>query len=153
MDFWSLIGSNELIDSGSADRALGLVRERLRDVTTVNLIQFADRVAEACYRLDRREFAEVPFRLQGESVQQTNDDFLGFRLSVVLSGQKAFQDVLEGRLAFENFVKPGLSGDSLLYLAGEVYGARTGKSFTYTSEYDLDAGSNHQGWPDTEASQ
>ena len=149
MDFWSIIGESELSDGDSADLALEGIRRRLYDLSPIELVQFSDRVAEYCYRLDRRDFATIPFTLaNGITIEQSEDAFVGFRCAVILSGWRKYRDVLEGRLDFASFVKPGLSGDALTFVAAEVYEEKTGKPFTHRSEFPYETGSNEAGWGD-----
>jgi hypothetical protein len=150
IDFWSIVGSNSVLDGTEVDAALDGILERLDELTPDELIEFRNGLNEALYRIDRRDLAEVPVLLPGGTrFSQTSDHFLYARCACVLTGEETFDDVLLTGAGFDHFVAPfAQRAERLLYLVPELYRAKTGTSMTLQDAFPVDSMSNLEGWPD-----
>lgn len=146
MDFWSLIGKNRTSEALDVQRAIAQLRRRLESLTSLELVQFHDRLREYLYRLDRREFFAVPVPVKDQILPQSDDGFEYARCTVILSGLETYEKVLRHEIGFEEFVPPEQGAEDLLYVASEVYEAKTGRAFTFKSEFPSATGSNPDGW-------
>jgi hypothetical protein len=148
--FWSIVGSNSVLDGTEVDAALDGILERLDELTPDDLIEFREGLNESLYRIDRRDLAEVPVLLPGGTrFSQTSDHFLYARCACVLAGEQIYDDVLLTGAGFDPFVAPfAQRAERLLYLVPELYRAKTGTSMTLQDAFPVDSMSNLEGWPD-----
>ncbi|MGH3389241.1 MAG: DUF4240 domain-containing protein [Actinomadura sp.] len=147
-EFWRLIGSSSIGDASDIDVALTEISRRLASLNPFELVQFSERLKEALYRLDRREFGEIPVALMdGREFPQTSDHFLYARCACVMAGGEVYSRVLQSGVGFDHFVKPSLQrAEGLLYIASNVYEAKTGEKIKLKSGVSVESMSNTDGW-------
>jgi hypothetical protein len=150
IDFWAVIGSRPIGDSTEIDSALEGVSKRLSSAAPDALVRFAERLAEALYRIDRRDFADIPVILSDDlRLPQTNDHFLYARCACVLAGEVTYEDVVKSCVGFDRFVSPFMQrAEGLLYIASEQYEMTTGSRMKTRTHLETDWMSNAEGWPE-----
>lgn len=150
VDFWGVIGSNSIRDASGIDSALERISRKLNAFTPDSLRQFSEQLREALFRIDKREFAEIPVTLpNGFEGAQTSDHFLYARCACVLAGKQSYDEVLELGIGFESFVAPfAQEAEGLLYIASDIYESKTGNRMGSQGSFPIESMSNVQGWPD-----
>ncbi len=145
-EFWDIIGENTLRTEADVDAALARVSARLAPLPTYDLLNFVDGLHEALFRLDRRQFAEIPVFVRDLVIPQSEDGFQYARCACVLAGRRVFEEVLATGEGFEPFTVPELQSERLLYLAGEHYEAKMGFPMEHRRTFPIDMMSNPDGW-------
>ncbi|KOU05341.1 hypothetical protein ADK86_07305 [Streptomyces sp. NRRL F-5755] len=97
---------------------------------------FAEQLAWALYRLDRKELG------QGLS----SDAFLYTRCAVVAAGRGVFEDVLQDPGAFASLATDLIWAESLLYIPDHAYERVTGEEWHRNTRYSYESYSNTGGW-------
>ena len=147
-DFWTLIG---LLGDQRECAFTEPLAEALGGLPPTAITGFEERLAEALYRLDRREFGTLPVidmcEPGKEPFPQSADSFLCSRCAVVAAGRSLYEAVLAGRTPFAPFTATTLHGEALLHLAEEAYEEVTGEEWDHISGFDYESCSNADGWP------
>ncbi|WP_286158424.1 DUF4240 domain-containing protein [Streptomyces sp. CB03911] len=147
-DFWTLI--DLLGDRRCCDYATALA-EALAELPPARIVDFEERLAEALYRLDRREFGTLPVIDMGSPEKpfpQSDDTFLYSRCAVVAAGRAEYEAVLADPALFAPHTATTLHGEDLLHLAEEAYEEATGEEWDIVTEFDYESCSNKDGWPE-----
>jgi Protein of unknown function (DUF4240) len=130
VDFWIIIGTNELTSGKSVTAALAKVKRRLaaNARSQSQLAEFDQWLQQQIDQLDRKQFFDLPvFAADGRKFSQTEDHFLYARCACILTGTAAMTGVLAGRRSFEDFAAIRLQrAELLLYLAAEISDQRQG---------------------------
>jgi hypothetical protein len=145
-EFWRLI---DLLDGSVDDEAVERLEDALAGRDAAAIVAFADRLAEALFRLDLRVLADQPFSdLEdpggGADWGQSADAFLYARCAVVAAGRKVFDSVLREP---SEFARPwDLGAEVLLGVAPNAYGQVTGREWDHEEPVSYESGSNPEGW-------
>jgi hypothetical protein len=138
--FWQLI---ELFDwtQKKRDAIIHPAVVALSRMPVSAIYLFEDFLSEKLFNLDTRRHAEAYLSQQDDGYLSA-DDFLYVRCAVVAEGQAYYDNVcsnpaeLSAKIDFEH----------LLYVAGESYLLKTGREFVYSPLYNVETGSNIEGW-------
>ncbi|MBS2539119.1 DUF4240 domain-containing protein [Catenulispora sp. NF23] len=139
--FWQLIEqcSPSDPDADHADHGDQLA-EALTEALAVGPVStirgFAEQLAWALYRLDRREFGR----------DLSADAFLYTRCAVVADGRAVYEGVLADPALIAPYVNGLVWAEDLLYVPDEAYRELTGQEWEYSTRYDYETGSNTDGW-------
>ncbi|MFD0264387.1 DUF4240 domain-containing protein [Kitasatospora indigofera] len=147
-DFWTLI--DLLGDRCRCDYTTPLA-EALAELPPARIVDFEERLAEALYRLDRREFGVLPvidMSSPGKPFPQSDDSFLYSRCAVVAAGRAEYEAVLADPARFAPHTATTLHGENLLDLAQEAYEEVTGEEWDVVTAFDYESCSNEDGWPE-----
>ncbi|GHE24941.1 hypothetical protein GCM10018781_75740 [Kitasatospora indigofera] len=147
-DFWTLI--DLLGDRCRCDYTTPLA-EALAELPPARIVDFEERLAEALYRLDRREFGVLPvidMSSPGKPFPQSDDSFLYSRCAVVAAGRAEYEAVLADPARFAPHTATTLHGEDLLHLAEEAYEEVTGEEWDVVTAFDYESCSNEDGWPE-----
>ena len=123
---WSVVGSCPVERGADVGRTLDVVRRRLTALLPGELVTFDRQLREVLRLLDVDALRELPVRVRGAAVPQTEEGFLDARCACVLSGRAAVAVALEDERAFRPYLKTVGAG-RLETLAGEAHEARTGR--------------------------
>lgn len=146
--FWELI---RLLQGRVTDASLERLKRELATRPPSQIIGFADRLAEALHRLDRRELARQPVRhLDGggashQPIPLSDDAFLYARCAVVAAGEEMYRRVDSDPASFAGAWDLH-DAESLLYAAEEVYEEVTGEEWDHEEPVSYESGSNKAGW-------
>lgn len=147
-EFWDLI---DLLGGRADDDACERLTEVLATRSKSTIVGFADRLAEALYRLDRADLAALPYidaaDRQGVPVPMTSDGFLYARCGVVAAGREAYAHVLADSSVFCSYTAAEFDGEALLFVAGDAWEDLTGRPWDHEEPFDYETGSNPDGWP------
>ncbi|MET8403511.1 DUF4240 domain-containing protein [Streptomyces sp900116325] len=138
--------------NGEADEAsCRRLAEELGNRPVPEIIGFADRHAEALYRLDQEKFGVLPAvnmtdRI-GSPSPQSADHFLYTRCAVVAAGRAAWEDVFFDVDKFVPFPSTQYDGEWLLHVPGQAYELATGQAWDRSTRYCFETFSNKDGWP------
>lgn len=147
-DFWALTATlnGEATEANCRRLAKELSRRPLPDI-----IGFAERHAEALYRLDQEKFGSLPVAdmtdAKGEPFPQSGDSFLYARCAVVAAGRDVWESVFSDAGAFAPYTSTEYDGERLLYVPDEAYELATGKEWDRATRYCFESFSNEDGWP------
>jgi hypothetical protein len=146
--FWKLVGSSAVRNAADIDLALREIGSRLEKLEPAEVSRFAVNLREALFRLDRREFGEIPVTLaNGAEFPQSSDHFLYARCACILAGEEAYSAILKTGSGFERFVPTfAQRAEKLLYLAPGIYQEKTGESMHIANEFSIESMSNFEGW-------
>lgn len=150
--FWALIATlnGEATEAGCQRLAEELSRRSVPDI-----IGFAERHAEALYRLDQEKFGTLPVAdmtdQNGEPFPQSADVFLYARCAVVAAGRAVWEGVFFGVDKFAPYTSTEFDGEWLLYVPDQAYELATGKEWGRPTRYCFESYSNRAGWPDLES--
>ncbi|GGY84986.1 DUF4240 domain-containing protein [Streptomyces nitrosporeus] len=147
-DFWSLIS----ILNGEATRAnCRRLAEELSRRPVPGIIGFAERHAEALYRLDQEKFGTLPVAGMtdeaGAPFPQSADTFLYARCAVVAAGQDIWEGAFSDAGTFAPYTSAEYDGEWLLYVPDQAYQLATGKEWHRLTRYCFESYSNRDGWP------
>lgn len=148
-DFWALIATL----NGEATHAnCRRLAEELSRRPVSDIIGFAERHAEALYRLDQEKFGTLPVidltARDGRHFPQSSDGFLYARCAVVAAGRAVWESVFSDTEKFVPYTSTERDGEWLLYVPDEAYELATGKEWDRTTRYCFESYSNRDGWPD-----
>lgn len=152
--FWQLIevlGGEAGIETceGFEEACAGLTEVLARE-TMGQIIGFAERLAEALYRLDQEDFGTLPVLgmelPDGSPFPQSDDGFLYSRAAVVAAGRRVYESVFGRPERFAPFTAHHC--EALLYVHEEAFEQVTGTEWDRLTRYDYESCSNKDGWPD-----
>jgi hypothetical protein len=139
-DFWQLIA---LLDGHADQRRCADLAGVLAQRPAPEITGFAERLAEALYRLDQERFGLLPvagLSTEDDPFPQSGDVFLYSRCAVVAAGRKVYEGMFFGDPArFSAFTAPALDGEWLLYVAQQAYEQVTGEEWDRVTRFTSDA--------------
>ncbi|MEV5318439.1 DUF4240 domain-containing protein [Streptomyces sp. NPDC052687] len=147
-DFWALIDmlNGEATEAGCRRLAEELSRRPVEDI-----FGFAERHAEALYRLDQEKFGTLPVAdltcRDGSPFPQSADQFLYTRCAVVAAGRTVWESVFFDVDKFAPFTSTQYDAEWLLYVPDQAYELATGKEWDRSTRYCFETFSNKDGWP------
>ncbi|HEY1178005.1 MAG TPA: DUF4240 domain-containing protein [Phytomonospora sp.] len=97
---------------------------------------FAERLAEALYRLDRREYGE----------DLSGDAFLYTRAAVAAAGRREYEAVLADPRRFAPFAADLVWAEGLVYVPDRAYERLTGREWDRGTRHRYESYSNTAGW-------
>ena len=138
--FWQLI--EDCRPSGpdpdpDADGLVEALTEALAAGPESRITGFAEQLAWALYRLDRKESAGT-----------SGDGFLYTRCAVVAEGRAVYERVLADPALFVPYLDGLVWAEGLLSVAENAYEELTGDEWDHETRYDYETGSNREGWAD-----
>ncbi|MET9849286.1 DUF4240 domain-containing protein [Streptomyces ossamyceticus] len=146
--FWALIATlnGRATQMGCQRLAAELSRRSVPDI-----VCFAERHAEALYRLDQEKFGMLPVAgmtgRDGTPFPQSGDGFLYARCAVVAAGQAVWEGVFFDVDKFAPYTSTEFDGEWLLYVPDRAYELATGKEWDRSTRYCFESYSNRGGWP------
>ncbi|WP_017239094.1 DUF4240 domain-containing protein [Streptomyces sp. SS] len=148
-DFWALIATlNGEATQESCQRLAGELSRR----SVPDIIGFAERHAEALYRLDQERFGTLPVvdlsARFGSPFPQSSDALLYTRCAVVAAGQAVWESVFFDADKFTPYTSSERDGEWLLYVPDMAYELATGEEWDRSTRYCVESYSNRDGWPD-----
>ncbi|MFV5991037.1 DUF4240 domain-containing protein [Streptomyces sp. NPDC056231] len=148
-DFWALIAT---LDGVATHASCQRLTEELSRRPVPDIIGFAERHAEALYRLDQEKFGALPVAdmtgRSGSPFPQSADGFLYARCAVVAAGQAVWEGVFFNVDKFSPYTSTERDGEWLLYVPEEAYELATAKEWDRETQYCFESYSNKDGWPD-----
>lgn len=137
--FWLLVDEGRAAAPGPdpdgdhlADHLVGLLSRG----PVFMITGFAERLSEALYRLDRREYGE----------DLSSDAFLYTRAAVVADGRAAYEEVLADPVLFAPYAEELIWAEPLLYVPDRAYEDFTGEEWQRETRYSYESYSNRGGW-------
>lgn len=147
-DFWALIAT--LHGEATAERCERLAEELSRR-PVADIVGFAERHAEALYRLDQEKFGTLPVidltARFGSPFPQSSDVFLYARCAVVAAGRAVWESVFFDVEKFAPYTSSERDGEWLLYVPDKAYELATGNDWDRRTRYCFESYSNRDGWP------
>jgi hypothetical protein len=147
-DFWALIDTLHGQASHAGCRRLA---QELSHRPVPEITGFAERLAEALYRLDQEKFGLLPVAdmttRDGAPFPQSGDCFLYARCAVVAAGRAVYESVFFDESKFAPFTATTYDGEWLLYVPDDAYELATGEEWHRLTRYDFESYSNSDGWP------
>ncbi|WP_030688100.1 DUF4240 domain-containing protein [Streptomyces globisporus] len=147
-DFWALIAT---LDGEVTEESCQRLAEELSRRSVPDIIGFAERHAEALYRLDQEKFGSLPVvdltTGDGSPFPQSADVFLYTRCAVVASGQAVWESVFFDVDKFTPYTSTEYDGEWLLYVPDKAYELATGEEWHRPTRYCFESYSNRDGWP------
>ncbi|MFI2431195.1 DUF4240 domain-containing protein [Streptomyces sp. NPDC018693] len=141
--FWHIIDGAQ---GGTVHDVIESVGQALSKGPVNEVMDFAERLSEALYTLDRRELFEKDYTFLGDATggENTGEDFLYARCAVVAAGSVVYQQVNQDP---EKFAREwNWHAQDLLYVAEEAYEELTDDTWEYETAVDYETGSNASGW-------
>ena len=135
--FWQFI--DECRPEGPDPDAEGLAEAlvgRLVGEPVSVVVGFAEQLAWALYRLDRKEFGD----------DLSGDGFLYTRAAVVAEGRDRYEAVLRDPARFVPYATQLVWAEPLLYVPDLAYERITGREWDRETRYSYETGSNAEGW-------
>ena len=146
--FWALIAT---LNGKATHASCQRLAEELSRRSVPDIIGFAERHAEALYRLDQEKFGILPvFDMtdrNGRPFPQSGDGFLYARCAVVAAGQAVWEGVFFDVDAFAPYTSTEYDGEWFLYVPDQAYELATGKEWDRSTRYCFESYSNRDGWP------
>ncbi|WP_028802732.1 DUF4240 domain-containing protein [Streptomyces sp. 142MFCol3.1] len=147
-DFWALIA---ILEGRATQADCGRLTEELSRRSVPDIVGFAERQAEALYRLDQERFGTLPVvdltARFGSPFLQSADVFLYTRCAVVAAGRDVWESVFFDTDKFVPYTASEYDGESLLYVPGEAYELAVGEKWHHLTRYSYETCSNPDGWP------
>ncbi|MYS05850.1 DUF4240 domain-containing protein [Streptomyces sp. SID6041] len=147
-DFWALIAT---LDGEATEESCRRLVEKLSRRPVPDIIDFAERHAEALYRLDQEKFGTLPIAdltdRDGSPFPQSSDVFLYARCAVVAAGRTVWESVFFDVDKFAPYTSTEYDAEWLLYVPDKAYKLATGTEWTRTTRYSAESYSNPDGWP------
>ncbi|MFJ3517877.1 MULTISPECIES: DUF4240 domain-containing protein [unclassified Streptomyces] len=147
-DFWALIGT---LNGEATQMGCRRLAEELSRRSVPDIIGFAERHAEALYRLDQEKFGTLPVTdlsdRDGRPFPQSADQFLYARCAVVAAGQAVWEGVFFDADKFAPYTSTKYDGEWLLYVPDQAYELATGEERHRATRYSFETFSNRDGWP------
>ncbi|MFI5532939.1 DUF4240 domain-containing protein [Kitasatospora sp. NPDC051853] len=152
--FWELVRRLGVAEDGTVacaalDEACEELTAALAEEPVEQILGFGERLAEALYTLDRKEFCALPVlgptEPDGSPFPRSADGFLYSRAAVVAAGRRTYESVLGRPERFAPFT--GLHAEPLLYVHEEAYERATGEQWDHLTFHDYETGSNESGRP------
>ncbi|MFF2079299.1 DUF4240 domain-containing protein [Kitasatospora sp. NPDC058162] len=135
--FWQLIA--ECRPPGpdpDAERLAAEVEARLADAPLSAVIGFAEQLATALHRLDRREYG----------ADLSGDASLYTRAAVVAAGRAEYEAVLGDPELFRPYVRDLRWAEALLYAPDQAYRRLTGREWDRSTRHNYESYANTEGW-------
>ncbi|OKJ56885.1 hypothetical protein AMK27_24600 [Streptomyces sp. CB02009] len=149
VDFWALIAT---LDGVATEESCRRLAEQLSRRSVPDIIGFAERQAEALYRLDQEKFGTLPVvdlaARYDSPFPQSADVFLYTRCAVVAAGQAVWESVFFDVDKFAPYTSSECDGEWLLYVPDKAYKLTTCKEWDHSTRYCFESYSNRDGWPD-----
>lgn len=137
--FWQLIeGCKPGAPDPDAERLAAALTTRLAAGPLADVIGFAENLAWALYRLDRREYGH----------DLSGDAFLYTRAAVVADGREAYERVVGDPAEFVPYATELVWAECLLYVPDRAYEQLTGEEWDRGTRYSYESYSNAAGWGD-----
>ncbi|MFI8363338.1 DUF4240 domain-containing protein [Streptomyces sp. NPDC085612] len=147
-DFWSLIATLNGVPTQESCQRLA---EELSRRPVPDIIGFAERHAEALYRLDQEKFGTLPVvdltERDGRPFPQSSDVFLYTRCAVVAACCTVWESAFSDADKFAPYTSAEHDGEWLLYVPDRAYELATGKEWDRLTRYCFESYSNRDGWP------
>ncbi|XIE78362.1 DUF4240 domain-containing protein [Streptomyces sp. SBR177] len=147
-DFWALIAT---LDGEATNESCRRLAEELSHRPVPDIIGFAERHAEALYRLDQEKFGTLPVVdltvRDGSPFPQSSDVFLYSRCAVVAAGREVWESVFFDADKFAPYTSTRYNAEWLLYVPDKAYERATGKEWDRHTRYCYESYSNRDGWP------
>ncbi|MFJ5937390.1 DUF4240 domain-containing protein [Streptomyces sp. NPDC093071] len=147
-DFWVLIAT---LDGKATQESCRHLAEELSRRPVPDIIGFAERHAEALYRLDQEKFGTLPVidltDRDGSPFPQSSDTFLYARCAVVAAGRTVWESVFFDVDGFAPYTSTEYDGEWLLYVPDQAYELATGEKWNRLTRYCYETCSNRDGWP------
>ncbi|SDJ49946.1 DUF4240 domain-containing protein [Streptomyces indicus] len=135
--FWQLIEAcGPARPDPEGDELADALASRLMSGPVAAVIGFAEQLAWALYRLDRREYG----------ADLSGDAFLYSRAAVVAAGRAEFESVLGDPALFRPYRDGLVWAEALLYVPDRAYGHLTGEPWDRRTRYSCESYSNSAGW-------
>ncbi|WP_306326299.1 DUF4240 domain-containing protein [Streptomyces venezuelae] len=148
-DFWALI---DTLNGEATEQSCHRLAEELSRRSVPDITGFAERHAEALYRLDQEKFGTLPVvdltARFGSPFPQSSDVFLYARCAVVAAGQVVWESVFFDVDKFTPYTSSERDGERLLYVPDKAYEMATGAKWDRSTRYCFESYSNRDGWPD-----
>ncbi|MEU4039347.1 DUF4240 domain-containing protein [Streptomyces collinus] len=145
--FWALIGT---LDGEAGEAGCLRLAEELSELPVHDIEGFAERLAEALYRLDQEKFGTLPVAdltlRDGAPFPQSADSFLYARCAVVAAGRSVWESVFFDVDRFAPYTASTCDGESLLYVPDRAYELATGKEWERSTRHSCETFSNRDGW-------
>ncbi|WP_306956056.1 DUF4240 domain-containing protein [Streptomyces sp. B4I13] len=146
--FWALIAT---LNGKATQESCQRLAEELSRRSVPDIIGFAERHAEALYRLDQEKFGMLPVAdMTGRNERpfpQSADGFLYARCAVVAAGQAVWEGVFFDVDKFAPYTSTECDGEWLLYVPEQAYELATGKEWDRSTRCCFESYSNTEGWP------
>ncbi|WP_329265520.1 DUF4240 domain-containing protein [Streptomyces sp. NBC_01478] len=146
--FWALIAT---LNGEATQASCRRLAEELSRRSVPDIIGFAERHAEALYRLDQEKFGTLPVAdmtgRNGGPLPQSADGFLYARCAVVAAGQAAWEGAFFDADKFAPYTSAECEGEWLLYVPDRAYELATRKEWDRSTPYCFESYSNKDGWP------
>ncbi|MFF7759360.1 DUF4240 domain-containing protein [Streptomyces griseorubiginosus] len=146
--FWAQIAT---LNGSATQMGCQRLAEELSLRPLPDIIGFAERHAEALYRLDQEKFGMLPVAdltdRDGRSFPQSADAFLYARCAVVAAGQAIWEGVFFDVDKFAPYTSTEFDGEWLLHVPDRAYELATGKEWDRSTQYCFESYSNKDGWP------
>ncbi|MEV7563916.1 DUF4240 domain-containing protein [Streptomyces tanashiensis] len=147
-DFWALIAT---LNGEATEENCHRLAEELSRRPVSDIVGFAERHAEALYRLDQEKFGTLPVidmtLRDGSPFPQSSDVFLYARCAVVAAGQTVWESVFFDVDKFAPYTSTEYDGEWLLSVPDKAYELATGKEWDRLTRYCFESYSNQDGWP------
>ncbi|MEV1008081.1 DUF4240 domain-containing protein [Streptomyces sp. NPDC049881] len=135
--FWQLIAEcRPPFPDPEGDELAEALTARLGRGPVSGIIGFAEQLAWALYRLDRREYGE----------DMSADAFLYTRAAVVAAGREEYERVLREPQRFTPYADDLIWAEALLYASDNAYQHVTGDEWDRETRYSYESCSNEAGW-------
>jgi hypothetical protein len=151
-NFWALVAT---LNGEATEESCQRLAEELSRRSVPDIIGFAERHAEALYRLDQEKFGTLPVvdmtLRDGRPFPQSSDVFLYTRCAVVAAGQAVWESVFFDVGKFAPYTSSECDGEWFLYVPDKAYELATGEKLDRVTRYCFESYSNRDGWPDLRA--
>ncbi|MEU9675633.1 DUF4240 domain-containing protein [Streptomyces parvus] len=148
VDFWALISK---LNGEATEESCHRLAEQLSRRPVSDIVAFAERHAEALYRLDQEKFGTLPVvdltAQDGQPFPQSSDGFLYARCAVVAAGRDVWESVFFDADKFVPYTSTECDGEWLLYVPDQAYELATGEQWHRSTRYCCESYSNRDGWP------
>ncbi|WP_406296870.1 DUF4240 domain-containing protein [Streptomyces sp. NBC_00624] len=148
VDFWALIGT---LNGEASEANCQRLAEELGSRSVADIVGFAERHAEALYRLDQEKFGALPVAdltdRDGRPFPQSADHFLYTRCAVVAAGRAVWESVFFDVDKFAPYTSTEHDAEWLLYVPDKAYELATGQEWDRSTRYCFETFSNKDGWP------
>lgn len=145
-DFWAVIAKFNWKKTGDDDEVMAPAVKLLASKSEAQIKSFQDHLAEKLHALDTREHARHDdFDPDDGDQYLSADEFLYTRCCVVANGARFYAGCLKSPKKMPH----DKEFESILYLAGAAWEAKTGDEFDYASKTDFETFANKKGWKPT----
>ncbi|WP_243740535.1 DUF4240 domain-containing protein [Streptomyces sp. 8K308] len=135
--FWQLIHDcTPATPDPDAERLAAALTDRLAAGQLEVIVGFAEQLAWALHRLDRREYGS----------ELSGDSFLYARAAVVAAGRGAYEAVFRDPARFVPYARDLVWAESLVYVPDEAYRRVTGEEWDRDTRYSHESFANTAGW-------